>query len=230
VIDRFRAGKRLWNPEDDAILRERFPHMRTDVLAQELRRTPSAVYARAGKLRLHKSPEYLASPDACRLRRDNTGGIPYRFRPGQVPPNKGLRRPGFGPGRMKTTQFRKGGTPHTWVPVGTEVVDVDGYRKRKIADDRTRPSRFNWKFVHVLIWEAAHGPLPKGHAVVFKNGDRSDLRLENLERLSRRALLARNSVHNLPKPLAEAVQLLGALNRKLRRRTPHEKDAHHRSA
>ncbi len=34
----FRAGKRLWSKADEATLRRRFPHMRTDVLARQLRR------------------------------------------------------------------------------------------------------------------------------------------------------------------------------------------------
>ena len=60
---------------------------------------------------------------------------------------------------------------------------------------------------------------PPGHEVIFRNGDPRDIRLENLECITRRALMARNSVHNLPKPLAQTVQLLGALNRQIRRRS-----------
>jgi len=55
--------------------------------------------------------------------------------------------------------------------------------------------------------------------VIFRNADHADIRLENLELITRRELMLRNSVHNLPKPLAQAVQLLGALNRQIRRRT-----------
>jgi hypothetical protein len=95
---------------------------------------------------------------------------------------------------------------------------VDGYRYRKISAV-PGPWTVNWKLDHVLLWERANGPLPPGHALVFRNHDRTDVRLDNLECLTRRALMARNTVHNLPKPLAQAIQLLGALNRQLRRRT-----------
>lgn len=222
MTDQFRAGKRLWSAADDALLRRRYPDEATVALARTLRRSPRAVYARAKLFGIGKSAAYLASPEACRLRRGDNIGAPFRFPPGHVPANKGMRRPGYGPGRMKQTQFRKGNAPHTWVPIGTEVLDDEGYRKRKIADDRSRPSRFNWKYVHVLIWESAHGPVPTGHCLTFRNGDKADIRLDNLVLITRRQNMARNTVHNLPKPLAQTIQLLGALRRKLRRKESHE--------
>jgi hypothetical protein len=85
-----------------------------------------------------KSEAYLASPAACRLRRGDNIGAPYRFTKGHVPANKGLRRPGWGPGRMKETQFRKGERQGRAVklykPIGTERVSKDGYTERKIND------------------------------------------------------------------------------------------------
>lgn len=133
---------------------------------------------------------------------------------------------------MRETQFKKGtlsGRARELVkPVGAERISKDGYLERKTHDhipdgvsreeaNRLRARR--WRGVHVIVWEAANGPLPKGHAIVFKNGDKRDIRLENLACITRRELMARNTVHNLPKPLAQTVQLLGALNRQLRRRT-----------
>jgi hypothetical protein len=120
---------------------------------------------------------------------------------------------------MAATQFTKGARPHTWVPVGTEVVDPDGYRKRKVADDRNVDSRFNWRYVHVLVWERAHGKVPRGHAIAFRNGNKADLRLDNLELVSRREVMLRNSVHHLPKALADVIQLRGALVRRIREAT-----------
>src|SRR2546423_1457632 len=99
--ERFRAGKRLWNPEDDVLLRRLYPDVSTPDLAQRLRRTVNAIYARAEILGLRKSAVYLASPAACRLRRGDHVGAPFYFPKGHVPANKGLRRPGWSAGRMK---------------------------------------------------------------------------------------------------------------------------------
>lgn len=204
-------------------MRRRYPHESTAALARDLRRSLASVYARAKLLGLTKSAPYLASPDACRLRRGDHVGARYRFAKGHVPANKGLRRPGWAPGRMQETQFKPGVlngiAAQRFRPIGSTRL-CDGYLYRKISA-KPGPWTANWKLEHVLIWERAHGPVPAGHALVFRNQDRADVRLENLELITRRALMARNSIHNFPKPLATAVQLLGALTRQIRRRTPH---------
>jgi hypothetical protein len=76
----------------------------------------------------------------------------------------------------------------------------------------------NWMFVHRMVWEMEHGPVPKGHTVCFKDGNKLNVWLDNLELLSRHALMLRNSVHHLPKELVQVIQLTGALVRKIRRR------------
>lgn len=216
----YRAGKRLWSSSDDALLTARYPHERTTKIASDLGRSLPATYNRARLLGLSKSAEYLASDDACRLRRGDNVGAKTRFQKGHVPANKGARRPGFSPGRMKETQFKKGErngvARRLYKPIGTERVSKDGYLERKVND--ALPLQRRWRAVHLLLWEAEHGPIPRGHAVVFRNGDKSDIRLDNLECISRRELMARNSVHNLPKPLVETIQLLGAVNRQIRRK------------
>jgi hypothetical protein len=220
--NRFRAGKRLWSAADDALMRARYPHEPTPTIARALRRTVESVYARAKKLGLKKSAAYLASPHACRLRRGDNVGARFRYRKGHVPANKGLRRPGWGPGRMREHQF-KGGTRNgqaakRYMPVGSTRL-VDGYVYRKVSDTGNVPWTRNWTLEHRRVWVAAHGPLPRGHALAFKNGDRTDVRLDNLECIPRRELMLRNTVHNYPKPLAETIQLLGALKNSIRRRT-----------
>lgn len=230
--ERYRAGKRLWSSQDDAVLARRYPHEPTAALARHLRRSLSAVYARADLLGLKKSAAYLASPHACRLRRGDNVGVGTRFRKGQTPANKGLRRPGWGPGRMKETQFKKGERQGVAVrlyqPIGTERISKDGYLERKINDDL--PLQARWRAVHLLVWEAVHGRVPKGHAIVFKNGDKTDIRLDNLQCITRQELMLRNTVHNLPKPLADTVRLLGALNRQIRKRTKDHEEQDRRSA
>jgi hypothetical protein len=213
--DRFRAGKRLWSAYDDARLRAIYPDTPTADVARQLRRTVEAIYGRVAILGISKSAAYLASPAACRLRRENHPGVAFQFPKGHVPANKGLRRPGWGPGRMKETQFKKGESNRR-MPLGSTRL-VDGYVYRKVSEVPHVPYTVNWKAEHHLLWTAAHGPIPKGHALRFKNGDRLDVRLDNLELISRRALMARNTIHNLPPELAQTIQLLGALTRKIRR-------------
>jgi hypothetical protein len=91
-----------------------------------------------------------------------------------VPANKGLRRPGWGPGRMKTTQFkgqRNGTAAAHWMPIGSTRL-IDGYVYVKVADVPNVPYMVNWKPEHHLIWTRAHGPMPPGMRSL-RNGDRS---------------------------------------------------------
>lgn len=148
-----------------------------------------------------------------------------RFQPGQPPANKGLRRPGWAPGRMASTQFKKGqmagAAQRNYQPIGTERISKDGYLERKVTDDHPVPAR-RWVGVHRLVWEAANGPIPPGHAVAFREGKRTavaeEITVDRLELVSRVELMRRNSYHNnYPKEVAQLIQLKGALNRKINR-------------
>jgi hypothetical protein len=121
---------------------------------------------------------------------------------------------------MKETQFQKGVRQGVAVrlykPVGTERISKDGYLERKVNEDL--PLQRRWRAVHLVMWEAVNGPVPKSHAVVFINGDKRDVRLENLRLITRAELMKRNTLHNYPPEVARTVQLIGALNRQIRRR------------
>lgn len=218
AMPRFWAGRRLWSRADDRELRRTFPHTHTAAVARHLRRTYTSTAGRAATLGLHKSAAYLARHRRTGADRLRTAGAPYRFQKGHVSANKGLRRPGYAPGRMRETQFKKGAPSQNVMPIGSTRL-VGGYVYRKISDTPNVPWTRNWKADHVLEWERIHGALLPGHCLWFKDGDRRHVDVANLELHTRRELMARNTVHNLPKPLAQAVQLLGALNRQLRRRT-----------
>ncbi|MGH9238785.1 MAG: HNH endonuclease signature motif containing protein [Vicinamibacterales bacterium] len=215
----YRAGKRCWTRQEDAIIRRRYPHEKAAQLRDVMPWRPlSSIHKRAGDLGVKKTAAFMASPEACRLRRGDHVGAAFRFTKGQTPANKGLRRPGYsvGRGRMQETQFKKG-IATNWHPIGSTRL-VDGYLYRKVSDIRNITWTRNWKQEHYLIWEAAHGPIPKGHNVCFKDGDRTHVTLDNLALVSRRTWMKRHTVHNLPKPLAQTIQLLGALTRTIRRK------------
>ena len=116
-------------------------------------------------------------------------GLTGRFKKGHTPPNKG-RKGYVAPGSEKGW-FQKGSTPWDTVPVGTIVTKTDGYLWKKINDT---PGVWlqNWKQLHLLIWEEAHGPVPEGYRVIFKDKNKQNCVLENLALVS----LAENAVMN----------------------------------
>jgi hypothetical protein len=197
------------------MMRAEYPHMKTASVATKLGRTERQVYNKAIALGLKKSPEYLASPEACRLRAGDNVGAKTRFRKGLAPWNKGASF--VAGGRSPETRFKPGHVPHTWKPIGSERISKDGYLVRKVSD--TGIKRDDWKLVHVHVWEQRNGAVPKGFALVFKDGDRKNAVIENLELVSRMELMRRNTVHRLPKEIAELAQLRGALNRQINLRS-----------
>lgn len=117
------------------------------------------------------------------------------FEKGQVSWNAGKKcEPGRG-GRhpnAKATQFKKGSrsgiATKLYKPVGTERVNQSGYLERKIHDGMPLQSR--WRAVHLLEWEKANGPLPKGMALKCLDGDRLNTAADNWVAIPR-ALLPR---------------------------------------
>ena len=193
------------------MVREFYPIMPKAALAMVLNRTTTAVRNMAVVMGVRTSPETLA--EYC------------RFKPGHASWNKG-RKGWTAGGRSAETRFKRGccngRAGRLVVPVGTYRISSDGYLDRKIG---TTPGNNNlrWKPVHRLVWIEAHGPIPAGHAVVFKQGRRTTelarITLDALELVTRQELMRRNSLWTrMPRPLAEVIQLRGALNRKIRRR------------
>lgn len=105
-----------------------------------------------------------------------------RFEKGCTVWNKGMKGISFSP----ETQFQKGNMPQTYRPVGSERISKDGYLEVKVADPRT------WRGKHRLVWEAANGPVPEGHAVIFADGNPLNIDIDNLLLISRAELLVAN--------------------------------------
>lgn len=215
------SERRRWLPSEDALVRELYPHTKTAKLARKLRRTERAVFMRADSLGLRKSAAYLASPDACRLRRGGNVGAAFRFKRGAAPWNRGVT----GYMGANRTSFVKGRRPEdarNYRPIGSERISKDGYLERKVSDDQSVAPARRWRAVHVLVWEAAHGPVPPGHAVAFKPDRKSsavaNITPDALELVSRGELMRRNTLHRYPKEIARLIQLRGALNRQINKR------------
>jgi len=210
-----------WAEARKAELVRRYPHEVTANIAADLGVTVSACYQMARTLGLKKTEAYLNGPEACRLRRCDNVGMGTRFQPGQTPPNKGLRRPGWAPGRMAETQFKTGRGPHNTEPIGSYRLSADGTLQRKIGNAKGSNSK-RWRGVHELVWIAANGPLPPGHICVFKAGMRTsvleEITADKVECISLAENMRRNSYHNrYPKEIGLAIQARGALVRKIRR-------------
>lgn len=228
---------RFWSPADVRALKKRYPHEATEKIARELGWSAASVYAKAHNMGLRKTEEFMASeaykaPLRMHALTDQRC-IAGRFKKGRVPANKGSRRPGYAPGRTAETQFKKGRPAcqaRNYVPIGTEKYDVK--RKtivRKITDDPALFPVARWRPVHVIVWEAVNGPVPKGHIVRFKKGMKTlvsaDISIEQLQLVTLAENMRLNSFHNnYPKEVGLAIQakayLTRAINRTARENAP----------
>lgn len=194
----------------------------TKEIAAKLSRTTGQIYRKAAALGLKKSAEYLAGPHASRLRRGDDIGKAYRFKKGQVPWNKGKPHPARG--RSAETQFKpgtlQGRAAEIAQPIGAERLSKDGYLERKVNNDL--PFQKRWRAVHILVWEEANGPLPEGHCVVFRDGNKQNVALENLECISRAENMRRNTLHRYPKEITDAIRARAVLNRRINHVEKHQ--------
>ncbi len=117
-------------------------------------------------------------------------GLTGRFCKGHVPANKGKK--GQCAKGCEKSWFSKGHLPVTADPIGTEKLLADGYVWVKIDNKPKVPKRINWIQKHVLIWEQVNGPVPEGHCLIFLDGDRSHIELDNLMLISRKTLAILN--------------------------------------
>lgn len=109
-----------------------------------------------------------------------SSGLTGRFEKGHVPTN------GFPKGHYPVNAFPRGHKPWNHVDVGTEVFKDDGYLWRKIA----LPNK--WKQVHVILWEKHNGKRPKGMKIIFLDGNKQNITIENLALLKNAEMLILN--------------------------------------
>lgn len=109
-------------------------------------------------------------------------GFNGQFKKDNIPHNKGLSMCYSG---CEKTWFKKGRVPSNCKPIGSERIDRDGYTSIKVTHNK-------WKFKHRVIWEKINGPIPKGHSLIFADGDKTNISIDNLILVSRKELLVIN--------------------------------------
>lgn len=219
--------RRFWSTPDLKRLIKLYPARPTIEIAEMLDRSLLGVYGTAKKLGLKKTQEFIASPASrARLQKGDRIGEAFQYKKGNVPANKGTRRPGYGPGRMKETQFKKGAltgqAAHNHKPVGTILADSEGFLRIKVRErlpgDAAGWNSDIWPLLHHKVYREAKGPIPAKHIVAFKDRNRANCAIENLELMSMADNARRNAMWSrFPEELIKVIMLNGVLKRKLRR-------------
>lgn len=203
------ANGRQWTEQEKQVVRDMYPDHFASEIAQILGRTASQVQQCAAKLGVKASAERIAR--SGRMSSQHPNVIAAQFKKGTVPPNKGKKMSAELYARCAPTMFKKGQAPVNHKPVGSERVNVDGYVEVKVAE----PNK--WRLKHRVVWEEVHGPIPPGHNIQFRDGNRQNLSLDNLYMISRAEQCAKeNSFHaRYPEELKAVIRLKGSIKRQI---------------
>jgi len=133
-----------------------------------------------------------------RQRNGIRSGLTGWFQKGRAPGNKGKKQREYctpeAIERSKATQFKKGNRPKNELPVGTILTDAEGYLIRKKQMEGTC-ARDRWEYIHRAEWEKHNGPIPEGMVIMFKDSDKTNCDISNLELITRGEHLALSRMH-----------------------------------
>jgi len=203
-----RRQRTHFTEEQKAAVRARYPYERAGFIAADIHLTPTQVCNLAHYMGISKSAGYVLG-----FGNDKSGWV--GFKKDHVPHNKGKKGISY-PG-SEATQFKKGNKSLNWKPIGTERFSKEGYVQVKISCTGYSPR--DYVPIHILVWELHHGAVPPKHHVAFKDGNKQNIVIENLELVSFVEMMKRNSYHNnYPKEIAKVIQLRGAINRQINKR------------
>ena len=175
---------------------------------------------------IKKTAAFMASGQSGILQKgqQRPESVASQFKPGLVPWNAGRKGWQAG-GRSVGTQFHTGMMPKNTMPVGSHrIVTSQGVpRLEQKMNETPGPNNLRWVPVARLVWEAAHGPIPKGNIVVFKHGMASlvaqEITADRLLCITRREHAQRNHPRSHSPEVAALCQLKGAINRQVNRIT-----------
>lgn len=197
-----RKKRQYFTPEQEEIVREHYADTTPQHMEELLDHVFNSIQIghKAKKLGIRKSQAYREMHGCSETGRRNVGSTPW---------NKGTTyRAG---GRSSLHRFKPGAIPKNRRPVGSTRINVEGYVEIKIAE-----GNFQWRPLHRENWKKIHGEYPpRGTALTFKDGNKQNCDIDNLELLTRKQLMARNSIQNYPDEIKEVTHLRAIITRKI---------------
>lgn len=192
-----------WKPHEKELLKQHYADSNIHELMQMLNKTASSIYNQAYLYNLKKSAEYEEKRrlfDIENIRKNTT----KRFQKGQTAWNKGIK--GSIPNNV--TSFKKGNLPHNTRNEGETRLDKEGYVLVKVSHKK-------WIRKHRLIWEQAHGEIPKGYVIRIKDGNKENYSLDNMQLITQAENMRLNAMQRFPTELKQAIILLKKLKKKI---------------
>lgn len=137
---------------------------------------------------------------------------------GDVPFNKGRKQSEYmsaeNIANTAKTRFKKGNKPHnTAEKDGTISIRPDN--KSGLEYKYIRTSLGVWDLYHRVVWEKVNGKIQDGYVVAFKDSNTHNCKIENLELITMRENMLRNSLVRFPKEVRKSYKLIWDINHKI---------------
>lgn len=196
--------RKPFSPMEDEYIHRHIPNRSIKKIAKELKRDQTYVSKRAHELGYSELIQEKA--------------MKSRFQKGHETFNKGKNMKDYlDPDtieKIKKSQFQKGHEPHNTTYDGHVSLRHDS--KTGIPYFHIRVRKGHFEHLHRYIWEKENGPVPEGKIVVFKNGDTLDVRIDNLQVISREENMLRNSKHNIPREVIPSMAMISQIKNKIK--------------
>lgn len=189
-----------WTNKELEILKNLYPNNTTKFISTKLNRSNGSIYSQAFLLGLKKDEKYI---NPGKIIKGSKIGKSTQFKKGQLAWNSNTK----GLTHSNKTSFKKGNKPFNYKPIGSTRINKEGYKEIKVND----PNK--WKLYHRFIWEEHNGPISQGCIVVFKDGNKSNLTIENLELITYKDNMYRNTIHRFPEEIKTTIKTLTILKK-----------------
>lgn len=131
--------------------------------------------------------------DVVNFKRRNhlKSGVDCKFKKGNVPFNKNKKWNDYMPiesqNNSLTTTFKKGNIPKNHKKIGSERIYKNGRIEIKVAEPNKWISKQNY------IYQTKFGAIPKGHKIIFADGNNENFNYNNLILVSNKQQIVMNS-------------------------------------
>ena len=201
--------RRYWTDHERKLLSELYADNSTDYVAKKLNRSITSIYTQANLMKLNKSEQYMKIALQLEAEKLKVVGAKHRFNSGHIPANFGQKMSNELREKCKVTFFKDGHEPHNTKYDGYERIDTkDGY-----IQIRVNKGKFVLK--HRYVWEQHNGPIPKGNIIIFKDRNKYNLDISNLQMITLSENMQRNRITKYPKELQDLIKLNNKLKTKL---------------
>ena len=205
---------KLSSKQINAILRD-YPNTSSMDLAARYQVPCHVIYRIANTNGVHKSEQFLQDvKKSGRFDKLSEGGKPFRFPKGHVPVNKGKGMSEEQRRKSEHTFFKKGQKPKNTVHEENAIRERKD--KRGVRQLYIKISDGNWQYLKRYVYEQHHGvKLTSKDVIRFKDGNPLNCDISNLELITKKDNMLKNSIQNYPEEIKTTIRLIHKLNKKI---------------